>query len=283
MKKLLSIFLTTLLTGSLLAGCGQSSASTSQTTENKLDQIKASGKLIMGTSPDFAPSEFIDNTSGKPEYVGSDIDLAKYIADSLGVELEIKAMEFSAISQAIQNDVIDIGIAGFAYSDERAETMGLTDKFNIGTDESFQGLVALKDNAYKYTSKESFAGKKIVAQNASLQQDLSLKQLPKDINFQPVSSTSDGIMMVITGKADAMAVDSDNATNLMKNYPDLVLTPFKFDYESEGNVAGVKKGEEELLNAVNEIIKDVNEKGLYEKWNKEATALAEKLGIEMGE
>ncbi len=286
MKKVLSILLAGILLIGSLTGCQDKKASAEiETTkaQNRLEQIKASGKLIMGTSPDFAPSEFIDNTSGKPVYVGSDIELGKYIAKSLGVELEVKAMEFSAIQQAVQSGTIDIGISGFAYKPERAEAMGLTEKFNIGTEKSYQGLLTLKENAAEYKTKEAFAGKKVVAQNASLQQTLVEEQLPKDVKFQPVTSTADGIMMVITGKADAMAVDSDNAKNLMHNYPEISMVDFQFEYEGEGNVAGVKKGETELLEAVNKIIKEVNEKGLYEKWTEDAKELANKLGIEMGE
>lgn len=287
MKKILSILLSGMLLVGTLTGC-QSNKSAADDgakkgAQNRLEQIKASGKLIMGTSPDFAPSEFIDNSSGKPVYVGSDIELAKYIAESLGVELEVKAMEFSAIQQAIQSGTIDIGIAGFAYNPERAKAMELTEKFNIGTEESYQGLLTLKDNASNYKTKEDFSGKKVVAQNASLQQALVEEQLPEDVKFQPVTSTSDGIMMVITGKADAMAVDSDNAENLMHNYTEIAMADFQFDYESEGNVAGIKKGETELLEAINAVIVEVNEKGLYEKWTKEAEELANKLGIEMGE
>ncbi len=286
MKKMLLILLAGVILVGALTGCQGKKESPEEKIskpQNRLEKIKESGKLVMGTSPDFAPSEFIDNTSGKPVYVGSDIELAKYIAESLGVELEIKAMEFSAIQQAISSGTIDIGIAGFAYSDKRAEAMGLTDKFNIDSEDSYQGLMVLKEHAKKYNTKESFSGKKIVAQNASLQQSLVESQLPKDVVFQPVTSTSDGVMMVITGKADAMAVDSDNAKNLMQNYAEAEMADFKFQYEGDGNVAAVKKGETELLEAVNKIIAEVNEKGLYEKWTEEARELANTLGIKMEE
>lgn len=289
MKKKIIIALAATLCIASFTGCQEKGETKDQTskaetkTESRLDKIKASGKLVMGTSPDFAPSEFIDNSSGKTEYVGSDIELGKYIAQHLGVDLEVKAMEFSAIQQGVQSGTIDIGISGFAYKKERAEAMELTEKFNTEEDDSYQGLLVLKEKAGEYDTKESFAGKKIVAQNASLQQSLVEEQLPEDVKFQPVTTIPDGVMMLITGKADAVAVDGDNAENLIKNYPEVGMAGFKFDYGSEGNVAGIKKGETELLEAVNEAIKEVNEKGLYDKWTKEATALADSLGISMGE
>lgn len=55
-----------------------------------LGKVLAAGKITMGTSPDFAPWEFKDVSSGTTEYVGADVELAKYIAEKLGVELEIK-------------------------------------------------------------------------------------------------------------------------------------------------------------------------------------------------
>lgn len=295
MKKFLAIALAATMFTCVLTGCqgkpatttsdssSNSGTSASTTSESRLDKIKASGKLIMGTSPDFAPSEFIDNSSGTAVYVGSDIELGKYIAKSLGVELEVKAMEFSAIQQAIQSGTIDIGIAGFAYTEKRAEAMELTEKFNINGEDSYQGLLVPKGQAANYNTADSFAGKKIVAQNASIQQTLVNEQLPSDVKFQPVSAISDGVMMVITGKADAIAVDSDNAKSMLKNYPDVEMAEFQFEYGSEGNVAGIKKGETELLEAVNAAITEVNEQGLYNQWTEEATALADSLGIQIEE
>ena len=69
----------------------------------------------------------------------------------------------------------------------------------------------------------------------------------------------------------------------MENYDDIALCDFMFEWESEGNVAAVKKGEDELLEAVNEIIEEVNEQGLYLEWKAEATELAKSLGIEVNE
>ena len=69
----------------------------------------------------------------------------------------------------------------------------------------------------------------------------------------------------------------------MENYDDIALCDFMFEWESEGNVAAVKKGEDELLDAVNEIIEEVNEQGLYLEWKAEATELAKSLGIEVNE
>ena len=144
--------------------------------DGELAQIIESGKIVLGTSPDFAPWEFQDVSSGTTEYVGSDIELAKYIAQRLGVELEIKPMEFGAILQALASDTIDMGISGFAYTEERAEAAGLSDPYNQNS-AAGQGILVLKDQTADYNTAETFAGKKIAAQNASLQMQLVQAQL----------------------------------------------------------------------------------------------------------
>lgn len=261
------------------AGDGSSSAAGDFDPNGSVAKIKAAGKLVMGTAPDFAPWEFKDVSSGTTEYVGSDIELGKYIAQQLGVELEIKPMEFSAIQQALASGTIDIGISGFAYTEQRAEALGLSDRYNVNS-AAGQGLLVLKDQASDYDSAESFAGKKIAAQNASLQHTLVQEQLPGDVQVQIVTQVTDGVMMLTTGKVDAVAVSGDNGESLVKTYPDLAMAAFKFAYDSDGNVVAVQKGNDELLKAVNEILAQVNESGLYEEWKTDAKALADSLGIE---
>ena len=127
--------------------------------ESRLGKILASGKITMGTAPDFAPMEFKNVGAKGVEYVGSDIELGKYIAEKLGVELEIKAMEFSAIQQGLASGTIDMGISGFAYTEERAETLGLSDRYNIQSEDKGHTLLVLKEDAASYKTAEDFSGK----------------------------------------------------------------------------------------------------------------------------
>lgn len=249
--------------------------------DSRLAKVLNAGKFVVGTSPDFAPMEFKDVSSGEIEYVGSDIEFAKYIAEKLGVELEIKAMEFSAIQQAVQSGTVDAGISGFAYTEERAESFGLSDLYNVDrSEESGHTLLVKKGEGANYTGPESFSGKKVLAQNASLQQSLVTSQLPEDIEFQPVTAVTDGVLMIINDKADALAVSWENGEMLMASYPEIEMADWKFDHEDEGNVVLMKMGEDELIDAVNEIIAEVNESNIYAQWKEEAQALAESLGIE---
>ena len=278
MKKFLAIFASAVMMMSALTGCGSSNEES--TASNKLEAIKEAGKIVVGTSPDFVPMEFEDVSSGKKEYVGADIELAKYIANELGVELEIKAMEFMAIQQAVTSNVVDLGISGFAATPERKEAMELSDNYNIDRKKDSQhGLLVLKEDAEKYNSPESFAGKKVAAQNASIQQTLVEDNLPEDVELKLIAATTDGVMMLKTGKIDAMAVSLENADNYIAAHPELAKAEYIFPFVAKGNVIAIKKGETELLEEINKIIAKVNESGEFNTWKEEALALAAKLNI----
>lgn len=263
-----------------LTACGGGGTGEENTAEaeNRLEAIKAAGKITMATSPDFAPYEFENVNSGKTEYAGSDIELGKYIAEKLGVELEIQPMDFSACQAAVTTGSVDMAISCFAKTPEREESMGLSNGYSVEETENDQGLLILAENKGSLAKAEDFTGKKIAAQNGALQQTLLAEQLP-DAEMTPVTTANDGVMMLTTGKVDALAIASQVGESYIKNYPELCMSDYYFDYESPGNVVAVQKGEDELLEAINEVIDEVMEKGLYQQWFDESMELATSLGL----
>ena len=246
---------------------------------SRLDAILDAGVITMATSPDFAPYEFEDISSGTTTYAGADVELGKYIAEKLGVELQIEAMDFNACQGAVSMGAVDMSISGFAYTEERAENCGISDGY-IVSDVVEQGIIVLKDTAAELNSKEAFSGKVIAVQNASLQQQLRAEQLP-DSTEEVVTNLNDAIMMLATGKVDGVASDLTVAQQYCDNYPELEISEFRFDYDTEGQRVLVPKGEDELLAAINEIIAEVNESGIYKEWLAESTELATSLGLEV--
>jgi len=269
MKKIFGLVIVFLLVIGMVSSAGAA---------GKLDSILASGKIVMATSPDFAPLEFIDPTkTGQDAIVGSDIELAKYIAQKLGVELVIESMDFAAVQAAVVQGRVDMAISGFAYTEERAEAMELSTYFNMD-EGTGQGIIVKKEKAAELAKPEDFAGKKVAAQNASLQFNLLTSQLP-DAVPELITLVSDGIMLLINGKVDAVAVSEENGEGFLHNYDVLTFSDFFFNYESEGNVLAVTKGETDLIEAINEILLEVNELGLYSQWLDEAKELSFALGI----
>lgn len=274
MKKALAIIMAAAMAMTALTGCSGS--------KSKLDAIKEAGVIKMATSPDFAPMEFENiKEDGTKEYVGSDIELGKYIAEKLGVKLQIEAMDFTAVQAAVTTGTVDMAISGFAKTAEREESMELSIGYNTDSDDVGQGILISKDKAAELTTAESFAGLKVGAQNGSLQHNLVKEQLPADVQVELIGSLNDGVLMLSTGKIDALAVSGENGVLYAGNYDNIVMSDFFFDYTSEGNVVACQKGQTELMEAINNIIKEVNEQKLYSQWTDEATALAESLGIDV--
>ena len=275
MKKILTYLVIAVLTTSLLAGCGKKEV---KEPANRLEKILADGVIVMATSPDFAPSEFTDDSKeGQDMYVGVDIDFAKYIAENLGVELKIEAMDFSALQTAVSLGQVDMVLAGLAWKEERAEAMELSDFYNVTSEDNGQGILVKTDEVANYQKAEDFSGKTIAVQASSLQLSLLENQLP-DAKVELVTNINDGVMMLIAGKVDGVGVAGTNGKTISGNYPEVAMSGFLYEYESEGTVVGMPKGETELCAKINEIIAKAAAEDLFTKWTEEATILANEIG-----
>ena len=239
-----------------------------------LDQILEEGELVVGTSPDFPPNEFIDTTkSGQDQYVGSDMDLARYIAKELGVKLTIKAMDFDAVLASLGNGQIDMAITGITKTPERLDAMEMTDSyFDEEGDAAGQGLLILEENKDKYKSHDDFKGKIIAAQPGSLQ-EFYVKEQMEDVTIQHIVGLHDGINLLMQGNVDAIACAYGTGLDFMNQRDGLYIDKtlqFKLNPDYVGNRIGIPKGEVELVERTNEIIQQVREQGLYEEWYEHA-------------
>ena len=270
MKKALCMLLV-LVSIFALAACGQTQPA------NALEKIKADGVLTVALSPDFSPMEFVDSSKeGQDQYVGFDVLLAKYLAEELGVKLEIQAMSFDACQTAVSTGNVPMSISGFSWTETRAENFELSDYYYAGENETEQVLLIRAADADKYTSPEDFAGVDVGAQNASLQQQLVSEQLP-DANCVTIGEIGVGVLELQSGNIEALAVADGNGTQIIANNPDLVKCSWEFDVkaEYEANVIMMKKGETELLEAVNAALAKAYDAGYYGPWYEEALSIAE--------
>ncbi len=281
MKKAVAFASSLLLVAGLLTGCGSSETS-SEAVEvtNQLEAIQEAGKLVIATSPDFAPSEFIDLTkTGQEAVVGADISLAYYIAEQLGVELVIEQMSFEACLAAVPAKAVDISISGFAKTDERAENMECSDYYYWTGEESGHGLLVLAENA-GFTSADEFAGMTVAAQVGSIQEEYAISELPEDITMEPISDLANGVLMLMNGKVDAVSFSYSAGLQYADNYPELGMAEFKYEANESGTVILGQKGETELMAFINEVLAQAAEEGLMEQWYAEASELADSLGVE---
>ena len=274
MKKMLALLLAAVTVLSLAACGGKKEAEPA----NALEKIKQEGVLTVCLSPDFSPMEFVDSSkSGQDQYAGFDVLLAKYIAQELGVNLEIQAMSFDACQTAVYTGTVPMSISGYSYTEERAANYELSDYYYAGENETEQVLLIRKGDEAKYTKAEDFNGVDVGAQNASLQQQLVLKQLP-DANCVTIGDIGVGVLELQSGNIEALAVAIGNGKQIITNNPDLVQCDWQFvvSEAEEANLILIQKGETELLDAVNAALKKAYDGGLYGQWYEEALVVAEK-------
>lgn len=286
LKKLLGLVLSAAMLMAVLTACG--SKQTEQQTpaeddaqqqeeqpeQTLLEKIKSNGKLVVGTEAQYAPYEFKDLDAN---FAGCDMWLAQQIADSLGVELEVVDMAFDGIIPAVQSGQVDLGIAAFTKTPERAEEIDFSDLYET----SAQLLIVKTGNADTYSTKESLAGQKVGAQKGTIQSQLIQSALPESELFE-LEKYPALALEVQNGNIAGLVVDQAVGESLVATSNGaLEVSNFEFTAEeaSFGKAVVAAKGNEDLLAAVNEVISKVIADGSYQQAYDEAVELAANLGL----
>ena len=234
--------------------------------------------LTVAMSPDFAPMEFVDTSkSGQDQYVGFDVTLANYLAGEFGLTLEIKPMSFDACQTAVQLGSVDMSISGFSWTAEREENYLLSDYYIAGDNETEQSVITTKDKENAIATAEGFAGLKVGAQAASLQEKLVQEALiPAGAEMVTYKSIDDAVLALQTGKIDALAVAHGNGEAIISNNPDIAFSGYDFEVDPkyENNVILLNKNSTELLQQVNAALAKALEANYYDGWYEDAKALA---------
>ena len=286
MKKLIAMLLALVMALSLVA-CGSSEPAATEApaatesakaySEMTIDELKPliktinDGKLTMVTSPDFAPYEFYAlDEAGNPSLAGFDIALGKYIADFIGLELEIIPMDFDGTITELGMGSADIGMAGYSPDPEREKAMSFSMIYYAGG----QSFVCHQDNkdAFAALTDANKAEYQIGAQIGSIQADLAAANTP-DADIVELSKVTDIIAEVISGKLDGAFIETVVAETYAKNYPELCVV-LPVPYEAEGSVVGVNKDNEALLAAVNLAIEAALADGSMSAFVAEANELS---------
>ena len=228
---------------------------------DRLDDIKAAGKIVIATSPDWPPYEYIDDEGN---VVGTDVLMMQWIAEQLGVELEIQPLAFDACLAAVGRGDVDMMVAGLTYDEERTNAMDLT---GIYWNEGDQGLLVKKGVGAGYNSAEAFNGKVVAAQNGTNQQIMVEEQLT-GATLELITKIPDGVNMVKSGRVDALAVPKTVYDSVLAENDDLEIAEFAFEFEGGNYIASVK-GEDALTAKIQALIDQINAEGLYQKWVEE--------------
>ena len=275
MKKIFAMLLALAMILSC-AACGSSSKS------DLLDEIKAQGYIELCTEPYFAPFEFVDpSKTGDDQYVGVDIEIAKYIAEKIGVELRIVPLDFTAVLAGIADGKYDMAISAIAYSPSRAEAMRLSNVYKPNS--GGYGFLTRAEDVDKYSSVEDLKDAVVITQSGSVQESLYNQNVKACKEFKLVANMTDGYLAVSEGKADVCICSTASASLYAQANGGLDIPDFRFDVDPNMNgvcVAMPTEGTESLAELINQCIAELNESGKPEEWYSQYEAAAAELGIE---
>ena len=269
-KKVFTFALAGALSISMLAGCG-SSSNESTTSESKEDtsltDVQAAGHFTLGLEADFAHMVFTDDNG---EIVGFDIDLAKAVGEKMGVDVEVKPIDWDSKDMELSSGKIDVIWNGFSITDERRQEVLFSNPY-LSTKQS---IVVKKGS--DITKKADLAGKKIALQDGStsedaLKADTATYESVGDDNISRFKENSQVLMEVDSGRADAAVIDEVfvryylQKENLLDKY-----TVLEEGFDEEDYGVGGRKGDYALMEAINKALDECKADGttseISQKW-----------------
>jgi len=248
MKKIIAVAACAILAAAMLClvtGCSGSS------------KLLDSKKLQVATHTGYAGFEMLNDETG--EYYGYDIDLAKKLAEDLGVELEIHNVDFDAALSSVQSGKgADIAIAGITITDERKKTMAFSDAY-YSDDQAISVVDTAKYTKENYEEALNQEGVKIYVQQGTTGMSYAKEHFPK-ATITPVDDIVVLFTTLSTGQCDAVV---QNAAPTLQ---------YKSQFSNMTIIATIATGEEYGI-AINKdncaLLKEINE--LLAKYAKDGT------------
>jgi len=244
-----------LVATALVAGCGEETDDTEKkdgevTTVTTLEE----GKLLMGSDTTYPPFESIGD-DGEPE--GFDVDIAMELADRLGLELEVVTTAWEGIIPGLKTDKYDIIMSAMTITDERLAEIDFSDPY-IDSNQS----IAVKKGTTDITSEEDLAGK-VVGVQVDTTGQFTAEEIPGIAEIRKYDTILLAFQELELGRIDA----------IMNDYPvNAYLSKIRGQTEVVATVTtdeqygiGIKKGNDALLDAVNEALADMMADGTYDE------------------
>lgn len=238
-------------TADTAAGSTDTAADTAADTSAAEETEGAGGKIVMVTNAEFPPYEYHENNT----IVGIDADIARAIADQMGMELEIQDMAFDSLIPAIQSGKADFAAAGMTVNEERLRNVDFTETYA----EAAQVIIVKEGSAI--AAPADLTGKKIGVQTGTTG-DIYADDV-ENAEVQRFNKGMEAVMALTQDKLDAVIIDREPAKVFVKENEGLKILDEAFT-EEEYAIA-IKKGNTELLEKMNAAIKELKESGELQK------------------
>lgn len=266
--KMISLASVSILSLGLVAGCGNSSSSaaadasvssspeataSAEASDNAATDTTSDNVIVMGTNAEFEPFEYRDGL----DIVGFDVEIAQKVAEKLGKELKIEDMSFDSLIMALNTDKIDFIAAGMTATDERKTQVDFSDAYF-----NSKQMIIVKADDTSITTADDLVGKKVGVQLGTTG-DLFVSGTDGIAEVAQFQTGTQAVMDLKNGKVDAVVIDAEPAKKMTEGQSDLKLLDAPF-VEEEYAIA-VKKGDDDVLKAVNETLADIKADGTYDE------------------
>lgn len=254
-KKIIALALVLVLAAACFAGCGSK--------EVTVESIQKAGKLDIATSPDFPPFEYL-TADGTVE--GIEIEIMQLICQELGVELEIKQMDFDSVLPGVQTGKFTVGVSGISVTPAREKNTLFTVPYCLAA----QAIVVTSDSPIK--SKADLEGKTVSVQTGTTAEEFCMSN---GYTVKAFAANADAQSALTVGKVDAWVIDDLTAAEMVAAYnedhPDAPLVVLGEAMTTEPYAFAFAFGSEKLVAKVNEIlsrlIADGTVAAIFEKYN----------------
>ena len=268
MKKVIKLGSALVLVGLVLVGCGETKEKATSESNNKWTEVEKKGELVVGIDDTFVPMGFRDEND---KIVGFDIDLAEVVTKELGIKAKFQPIDWSLKETELDNGTIDVIWNGYTVTDARKEKVDFTENYLLNE----QVLVSLKESNINSFSdmKDKVLGAQEGSSGAESFENVPevLKDYVKDNEAILFPTFTEAFLDLEAKRIDGLLIDKVFAEYYVSQQKDSSLyTISDSEYENENFAIGVKKGETELVDKLNEGLNKAYEDGssivVSQKW-----------------
>ena len=241
MKKLLI----GLVGAAMICGCGEK--------DNSLKMI---------TEATFPPYEFLRGQ----EIAGIDVEICRAVAKKLNRPFKAETVDFDSVIPAVISGKADLAAAGITVTEDRKKNVDFSIPY-VKT-----GIVVIYKKSNPFKDKDQLKGKKIGVQGGTTSETFVLEQLKQEPERS--KSPAEAVAALKSGRVEFVIADLDPAKNCVKGEADLALSDF---ITSEEYAVAIRKGQPELLKAIDETIAELKASGQLDQWIRQFTEESDKL------
>ena len=259
-KKAIVFIMVLAMAVACFAGCGSKALT--------VESVQKAGKLVIGTSPDFPPFEMLDNSGN---VIGIEIEIMELICQELGVQLEIKTMDFDSVLPGVQTGKFNVGVSGISVTPAREKNTLFTTPYCLAA----QAIVVTSGSSI--TCKADLAGKTVSVQTGTTAEEFCMSN---GYDVKAFAANADAEAALTVGKVDAWVIDDLTAAEMVAAYnedhPDAPLVILSEAMTTEPYAFAFAQGNEELVAKIDEILQGLLADGtiakIFEEYNAPYTA-----------